>query len=108
MKLMAFSIPSIKDSQIISIVSVKNASLEKSVALGHSDGGKEEEDAQAKWNPKDDTKLLAAATENEGTGVGKWYSCLNSNLHLTLPSLEVRCDQSRTSGIPDFCVIGYN
>lgn len=47
MKLMILSSLSIKDSQIISIVSVKYAPVEKSVALGHSDGGREDEVAQS-------------------------------------------------------------
>lgn len=44
MKLMTLSNPSIKGSQIIPIISMKNASVGKSVALGHSNGGKEKED----------------------------------------------------------------
>lgn len=47
MKLMTLSSPSIKDFPVISIVSVKNAPVGKSVTLGHRDGGREEEDTQA-------------------------------------------------------------
>lgn len=53
MKLMTLSSPSVKGSQIIPIVSMKNAPVRKSVALGHSSGWMEKEgDAQVKWTLK--------------------------------------------------------
>lgn len=60
-------------------VKEKNAPVWKSVALGHSYGGREEErHVQAKWDSKDGTKLLATVTENEETGTGKEYKHFNS------------------------------
>lgn len=70
MKLMTLSSPFTQESPIISIVSVKNVPVAKSVALGHRNGEREEEDAQAQWNPKDGSKLLAATQKMEGLMLG--------------------------------------
>lgn len=44
MKLMTLSNLSTKGSQIIPIISMKNALVGKPITLGHSNGGKEKED----------------------------------------------------------------